>query len=507
MTALQPGDVLWALDLSTNPLPAKPPAGITWTPSGPDGEPCIAVDADATGKSWCAEIPLDVVPMRGMQVVIEADIKMENVTQPSSTWAGVMAQLAFDSATRGTVSLNKGNICGTADWDLANLTADVTDDATHGRFFLGLTLCSGKAWIKNVRIRLLRRAAVWPAVDPAPSFRTHTPMRGVMLRGTRFVSDFTVLKGWNVNLVSWQLYGSKTTASDDDATFQAWLNGCFQDLDLVLSNALLNGMKVNIVMQTPVGGRDSTTQAMLLFSDARLQERFVEMWRQIASHCAGRNQPIYAYDLLSEPVQEGFVAAGLKDWLNIQLEAARAIRQVDHDTPIIFQVDGFDGAANFKYMSVVDIPNVIYEVHMYTPHSFTHQGIYKDWGAANGDPVVTYPGTENGTPTGKPLNKDSLKASLKPVRDFQLANRVPIFVGEFSAARWAPGADQYLADVISIFEEYGWDWSYFTYREAPVWSLETADLPYGILLNPVPSVPTARFKAVQFWFNQNQSPY
>ena len=43
---------------------------------------------------------------------------------------------------------------------------------------------------------------------------------------------------------------------------------------------------------------------------------------------------------------------------------------------------------------------------------------------------------------------------------------------EFSAVAWAPGADQYLRDCISIFEEYGWDWTYHAFREWPGWSVE-----------------------------------
>ena len=46
---------------------------------------------------------------------------------------------------------------------------------------------------------------------------------------------------------------------------------------------------------------------------------------------------------------------------------------------------------------------------------------------------------------------------------------------EFSAVRWAPGADLYLKDLISIFEENGWDWTYHAFREWRGWSLEAYD--------------------------------
>ncbi len=47
-----------------------------------------------------------------------------------------------------------------------------------------------------------------------------------------------------------------------------------------------------------------------------------------------------------------------------------------------------------------------------------------------------------------------------------------IYVGEFSAIAWAPGADAYLRDCISLFEEYGWDWTYHAFREWAGWSVE-----------------------------------
>ena len=42
----------------------------------------------------------------------------------------------------------------------------------------------------------------------------------------------------------------------------------------------------------------------------------------------------------------------------------------------------------------------------------------------------------------------------------------------FSAACWAPDAGKYLKDAISVFEEYGWDWTYHAFREWPGWSVE-----------------------------------
>ena len=70
-----------------------------------------------------------------------------------------------------------------------------------------------------------------------------------------------------------------------------------------------------------------------------------------------------------------------------------------------------------------------------------------------------------------------LRKSLEPVREFQQRYQVPILVGEFGVARWAPGSDQYLTDCIDLFEEYGWDWCYHAYREWSGWSAELSSDP------------------------------
>jgi endoglucanase len=51
-----------------------------------------------------------------------------------------------------------------------------------------------------------------------------------------------------------------------------------------------------------------------------------------------------------------------------------------------------------------------------------------------------------GTIAGKEWDREALKASMRPAIDFAERYRVRLYVGEFSAARWAPGADRYLAD-------------------------------------------------------------
>ena len=73
------------------------------------------------------------------------------------------------------------------------------------------------------------------------------------------------------------------------------------------------------------------------------------------------------------------------------------------------------------------------------------------------------------------LDRNYLREQLRPVREFQLKHQAKIYVGEFSAVRWAAGREQYIADLIDLFEEYGWDWSYHAFREWSGWSVEHSD--------------------------------
>ena len=105
-------------------------------------------------------------------------------------------------------------------------------------------------------------------------------------------------------------------------------------------------------------------------------------------------------------------------------------------------------------------------MHFYDPHYYTHQ--------KPADKVV-YPGFRM---PGKEVSwdKTTLTAKFAPVRAFQQKHQVPIFVGEFGCARFAPGVEQWFRDQFDLYEQYGWSWAYWAFREWDVMNIErTAD--------------------------------
>ena len=222
--------------------------------------------------------------------------------------------------------------------------------------------------------------------------------------------------------------------------------------------AVRHGMKVALDMHISPGGCEPSEENKM-FHDAALGDHFVETWRRIARRFRGR-EGIYGYDLVNEPSQKREALPGC-DWWNLQRRAAEAVRAEDPLTPIIIESNLKDGPSTFADLIPLAISNVIYEVHIYAPTAFTHQRIFDP-----SEPEVGWPNAE------KSWNADFLRNVMKPVREFQLKHGARIYVGEFSAVAWAPGAENYLRDCIAIFEEYGWDWTYHAFRESPVWDVE-----------------------------------
>ena len=130
------------------------------------------------------------------------------------------------------------------------------------------------------------------------------------------------------------------------------------------------GIRIVIEMHTPVGGVAKNND-MMMFYEPQYAEHFVEVWRKIASALKGDNT-IFAYDLINEPVQS---RPPVIDYLKLQYAAAKAIREIDPSKPLIVASDGWNNPATFKKLRPLPLKDILYSVHMYRPHEYTHQGI------------------------------------------------------------------------------------------------------------------------------------
>lgn len=81
---------------------------------------------------------------------------------------------------------------------------------------------------------------------------------------------------------------------------------------------------------------------------------------------------------------------------------------------------------------------------------------------------------------------------------------MPIYIGEFSCIRWAPNnsAYNYIRDCIEIFEEYNWDYDYYSFQTWNGWSVEHST---GYYDNVFPTTKTDRELLLRSYFRQNLS--
>ena len=497
----RPGDVVFATRFDT---PAEqqawPRADCAKWVIGHDGTPSlsITVPPERMNAGNMIRIPLDLTRYRGCKLAFECLAKADNVSKPPASYLGVKFMLHYQSASAGPVWQNKNDVSGTFAWRKLAFSAVIEPDATDGELSLGLQASSGTVWFDDVTISVLKVPLIRPAPpdNPPPAFKGHDlpRLRGVMSPNIFRDDDLRTLgTEWNANVIRWQLTRNWGQAGTDRdlAEYDQWLNSRLDELDKALQACRRYGLKAVVDMHSPPGGRYHNND-LAIFREPVYQDHWVSSWEKIARRYKG-HPAIWGYDLINEPVQDAPSPAGVADYLGAQVRAAKAIRAIDPDTPIFIEAAEWDSAGGFKELEPVNVPKVIYQVHLYLPHEFTHQGVHGEWRP------VTYPGKIAGTT----WDKQQLRKALQPVREFQLAYNVHIYAGEFSAIRWAPGADTYLRDCIELFEEYGWDWTYHAYREWDGWSVEHGTDPQ----NHQPAAqPTARKELLLNWFAKNVKP-
>jgi aryl-phospho-beta-D-glucosidase BglC (GH1 family) len=367
--------------------------------------------------------------------------------------------------------LQKNNVFGTFDWKTTEYIATISPDAEEIRLILGLENTSGTVWFDEVSLQIIGEMRKRPTttVSNQPVYKGHdrSRLRGAMIGTNVDEKDIHVLGGeWKANHIRWQLlWGGFPNGPADTATseqYHAWLESEMQRLERLLPVCEKLGMLVVIDLHTPPGGRD-TDANMPLFQKKELQELFMQVWDEIAVRFK-ENKAVWGYDLLNEPC-EGIVGDDVMTWRELAEETAKRIRKIDAERAIIIEPAPWGSPDSLDWFEPLnDIANVVYSVHVYLPHSFTHQGVHSD------SPPIFYPGQID----GKDWNKEQLRKALEPVTAFQKDHHVHMYIGEFSAIRWAPerSAENYLRDCLEIFEENGWDWAYHAFREWDGWSVE-----------------------------------
>ena len=114
----------------------------------------------------------------------------------------------------------------------------------------------------------------------------------------------------------------------------------------------------------------------------------------------------------------------------------------------------------------IDDSHIIYTAHMYMPYAYSHQGL-SSWPKRG----VVYPGWIG----LQYWDANALEKFMSPLILFQQKYDVPILIGEFSAVRWAPNSNQYLSDLINIFDKHKMAWTYYSFKGFQGWNPSCAE--------------------------------
>ncbi|MFT5169922.1 MAG: endoglucanase, partial [Candidatus Omnitrophota bacterium] len=174
------------------------------------------------------------------------------------------------------------------------------------------------------------------------------------------------------------------------------------------------------------------------------QKRTLAIWKLVSDRY--KDEPwVAGYDLINESVLNN------SKLLNVfYKEIIKTIRSVD--TNHILFIEGNTWATDIKCLEEFNDDNYVLSIHNYEPLDLTFNFV----------PHVKYP-----CKTKKRIwNKTQLKKHLKQYGDISKARNVPIFVGEFGVHYREDlyGEVKWLDDILTLFNEYDFHWTYWTYK-------------------------------------------
>ena len=346
----------------------------------------------------------------------------------------------------------------------------------------------------------------WKPIRYPDFMKSRPQLKGTML-GLSREQEFKDLHEMGATLVRYPLHAHRgwsqfTNSTDDVAAFNVWLDERLDHLEEMLPWARKYGIRICVDLHVVLGGGwkhygegvSDYAKSEPIFVVKKAGDLLVATWVKIATRFRGNEDAIYGYDIYNEPMDRENKYT-VTTWRELFSRTVEAIRAIDPVTPIVIEPNchasprGFDVKNIYGLSGFEPLPydNLIYSVHVYQPIDYTHQGLHKKaedyeprpwpgWSRKLDANRVRFAGDDGGADdtgaAGERWDKEYVRKQIQGVRDFQLRTGARIFVGEFSAAAYAPGAERYIEDLCELFREYGWDWTYHAFRESECWSFE-----------------------------------
>ena len=180
-----------------------------------------------------------------------------------------------------------------------------------------------------------------------------------------------------------------------------------------------------------------------------LEDRFVNMWRQIALRFQNRS-PKLVFELLNEPHGR----MGGEAWNTLAAKALAAVRETDPTRTVIIGPGNYNSIAELAKLRLPPDKNLIVAIHNYDPFAFTHQG-------ATWLPFKL--------PTGVTCCSAQQRKAVTDTFDIASAwstrNGYPLHLGEFGSLRSIDleSRETYTRMVRDAAESRGMGWTYWEF--------------------------------------------
>lgn len=417
------------------------------------------------GGAAMATTPIDLAPFEDAEVRVSVKARGRGIAEPKRHWNGAKLMLKYRDSGTGKFAYPQAEIPHGDFSGVYSVRCAFYDmKPTEAVLCLGLEDCSGEVGFDLSSLVVERRKGEL-VVNPEYKVKypedvaRRAPLRGCMVAPGVTEQDISDLASWGAKLIRYQItpvsgsYYPK--GSDEDgqiADFNRSLGVRSEHLRAnVFPWARRHGLKVAVDMHM--------FPEKTIYTSKKSHDAFVSAWRFLAERLKGNGDVLYGYDLMNEPVTD--VVGAPWNSLSLQEDCARAIREIDPEATIIVESRNYCGSSSYARMGALAMDNVIYSIHVYEPHAYTHQFVVPD----------KHPERAKATPLPENVER-YLRDLVEPVRRYQKRHGCKIFVGEFSSVLWAERAEEYLAACIKIFNENGWDWTYHAFRESTLWSVE-----------------------------------
>lgn len=331
------------------------------------------------------------------------------------------------------------------------------------------------------------------------------PWRGVSFQSINSdTNDISYLSSIGVNFVRIEVKPSIRAKKKNTEPLQSF----YEELawtERILNSCKEKGMTSIIAFNFLVLDPNSkiSDKSPEFWSEKSYQDSAFRMVEIIANKFKNRGDELSGYEVIGEPAVKSPLGAKVPPGIeSFYQKTLNVIRKYDKERWFLLSPGPWGTPANYKGFKPYNIKDkhIIYGAHMYLPDEFTHQGVKKR------DRNVTYPGkikSEN-------WNIELIEKRLKLIKKFENEYGYPIYIGEYQAARWSPGADLWVKDVCMTLEKLEFSWSLFAYKAGtefwdPYFEVVNRKLPVEKweIKNVGPSTSLWQYMLTQFRKNKN----